>query len=78
VDTIAEYNLKKYIFIVIYDEMPDWKVWKLRGKDFKNLIVNVYKYRKHQNCAEKNFPAHSKDSSLDEMESNLAQINVIR
>ena len=24
---------------------PDWKVWKLRGEDFENLIANVPKLR---------------------------------
>jgi hypothetical protein len=25
---------------------PDWKVWKLRGGDFENLIVNIWRASK--------------------------------
>ena len=25
---------------------PNWKVWKLHGRDFENLIVNIYKASK--------------------------------
>ena len=28
------------------DRIPDWKVWKLRGGDFENLIVNIQKASK--------------------------------
>ena len=29
-----------------YGRSPDWKVWKLRAGDFKNLIVNIQKASK--------------------------------
>ena len=31
----------KFIFH-LYGYQPDWKVWKLHGGDFENLIVNIY------------------------------------